>query len=152
MGKPMNGSMSDKSLAVSRSIPTGMGKPTPIWSKSRTAAEGLSPRVWGNQSDKFTASVYWVYRVWGSYYAHTKAYPHGYGETSRSSPLSESVGIQEAYPHGYGETGYILRGNSLVIKGLSPRVWGNRRAVWNYAPHASGLSPRVWGNPSMVTY
>ena len=132
------------------SIPACTGEPrsAPGWAPKRTVyprvyggtaeddldlpdADGLSPRVRGNPSEKAVAS------------GCVRSIPACTGEphSSRSDNTSHRV-----YPRVYGGTGPI-HGQGLAINGLSPRVRGNPVSV-NVARSALRSIPACTGEPT----
>ena len=75
--------------------------------------EGLSPRVWGNPI------------LTGHAFIFPGSIPTCVGQPPGNEP---SASMAEVYPHVCGATGARNRVD-VDVKGLSPRVWGNRPDV-----------------------
>ena len=87
---------------------------TAINDKWTAILAGLSPRVWGNRHKKKT------------YQKKSRPIPTCVGQPVRLFHCHECA---RAYPHVCGAT-LFRKEDGHIVKGLSPRVWGNRSALY----------------------
>ena len=126
---------------VARSIPASAGEPSRGCVTTKCAGRTVYPRECGGTQWRDYGPVSEVL---------TRVYPRECGGTMFDYRVWRKAPVQRSIPASAGEPSWAWStGKCARIRGLSPRVRGNRKAQFGIPTMpGNGLSPRVRGNPT----